>query len=121
MEQVPPTAKLIESFMNEFVMKKNDIPKIRRKPTFTSVKPLLDAVDKNLINIKDDCNAIYGKLHLFTNTSQLVGGLAQQVVLSTNQGRLTPYVAPITTREQHNYVTRHYKNQQFWLDNQNAE
>ena len=26
MEQAPPTTKLIESFMKEFVMKKNDVP-----------------------------------------------------------------------------------------------
>ena len=48
-EQAPPTAKSIESFMKEFVMKKNDVPPISGKPTFTEVKPLLDAVDKALL------------------------------------------------------------------------
>ena len=57
----------------------------------------------------------------YANTSQLVGGPAQQVVLSTNQERLPPYLAPTTTRERHNSVTRFYKDQQFWLDDVNAE
>ena len=42
---------------------------ISGKPTFTKVKPLLDAVDKNLINMKYDRDTIYEKLHLVTNTS----------------------------------------------------
>ena len=121
MDQPPPTPTSIKSFMNEMIMKKNDISTIRRKPTFTSCKPLIDAVDKNLINMDNERDPIYGKLHTVSNTSQLPGGPALQVVSSTNQGRLTPYVTPTTTREQHNYVTRHYKNQLYWLKNMNTE
>ena len=72
MEQAPPTAKTIVSFMKEFVVKNNDVPPISGKPTFTTCKPLLDAVDKNRITMKDDRDPIYGKLHTVTNTSQLV-------------------------------------------------
>ena len=54
MEQAPSIGKSIESFMNDLLMKMNDVPKIDGKPTFTTVKPLLDTVDKNLINMKDD-------------------------------------------------------------------
>ena len=50
-----------------------------------------------------------------------MGGPAQQVVPSTNQGRLVPYVPPTTVREWHNYVIRHHKDQKYWLDDQNAE
>ena len=111
MKQAPSTAKSIKSFIDEFVAKKNDVPPISGKPSSTTCKPLLDAVDENLINMKDDRDPIYGKLHTVTNTSQLVGGLVQQMVPSTNEGRLTPYLAPTTIRKQHNYITRHYKDQ----------
>ena len=80
-------------------MKENDIPAIRGKPTFTSCKPLMDAIHKNPINMNDERDPIYGKLHTVSNTSQLPGGLVVQVVPLTNQGRLEPYVAPTTTRE----------------------
>ena len=121
MEQAPPTAKPIESYMQEFVVKKNDVPAISGEPTFTTAKPLLNAVDKNIINMKNDRDPFYGKLHTVTNTSHLVGGPAKQVVPSTNQRRLTPYVAPTPPRERHNYVTRHYYDQQYWLDDVNTE
>ena len=99
MDQPPPTPKLIKSFMDEMINKKNDIPTICRKPTFTSCKLSMNAIDKSLININNEHDPIYGKLHTVSNTSQLPGGPALQVVLSTNQGILTPYVAPTTTRE----------------------
>ena len=102
MEQTPPIAKLIKSFMDEFVMKKNDVPPISEIPTFTTYKPLIDTVNKNLINMKDDRDPIYGKLHIVSNKSQLVNGPALQVVQSTNQGRLTVFVATTIVWEQHN-------------------
>ena len=88
MDQPSPTAKSIKSFMDEFVMKKNDVPPMSGKPTFTTCKLLMDAVNKNLINMKDNRDQIYGKLHTVTSTIQLVNGLALQVVRSTNQDRL---------------------------------
>ena len=69
----------------------------------------------------DDGDNIYGKLHLVSNTSQLAGGPAKQVVSSTNQGRLDSYVSPATVWEQHNYVITHHPDQTYWLDDQNAE
>ena len=81
----------------------------------------MDAMDKNLINMDNEHDPIYGKLHTVSNTSQLPGGPALQVVRLTIQGRLTPYVAPTTTREQYNYITKHHKNQFVWLEDMNAE
>ena len=62
--------------MYEFVIKKNNVPPISGKPTFTTCKSLMDAINKNLINMKDDRDPIYGKLHTVSNTSQLVYGPA---------------------------------------------
>ena len=121
MDQPPTTLRSIKSFMDEMIMKKNELPAISGKPTFTSCKPLMDVINKNLINMDNECNPIYGKLHTVSNTSQPPGGPALQVVPSTNQGRLTPYVAPTTTQERHNYITRHYENQLYWLEDMNAE
>ena len=81
----------------------------------------MDANNKNLINMDDERDPIYGKLHIVSNTSQLLGGPAVQVVLSTNQGRLAQYVTPTTTQERHNYVTTHHKNQLMWLEDMNTE
>ena len=53
MEQTPPTAKSIESSMKELVVKKNGLEPISGTPTFTKVKPLLDALNKNLINMNE--------------------------------------------------------------------
>ena len=81
----------------------------------------MDAIDKNLLNMNNERDPIYGKLHTVSNTSQLLGGSTVQVVPSTNQGRLAPYVAPTTIREQHNYVTTHHKNQLMWLEDMNTK
>mmetsp|Transcript_48965 Transcript_48965/g.55453 ORF Transcript_48965/g.55453 Transcript_48965/m.55453 type:complete len:98 (+) Transcript_48965:267-560(+) len=96
MKSIPTTRKSIKEYTDEFEVKKNDVPKVIGKPTYTTVKPVLDAVDKNLIGMKDDRDDIYGKLHLVSDTSQLQGGPAQQVVPSANQGRPLPYVHPTT-------------------------
>ena len=58
MEQNPPTAKLIELYMKELVVKKNDLEPISGTPTYSNIKPLLDTIDKNLINMNDDRNII---------------------------------------------------------------
>ena len=44
-------------------------------------KDIVDTAYKNLINMKDDRDPIYGKLHTVKNTSQLVRGQAQQSVV----------------------------------------
>ena len=101
-------------------MKKNDIGVICGKPTFTLVQPLINAVKKNLITMLDDRDPIYGKLHLLEDTSQLPNGSAAQVVQSTNQGQLVPFLAPATNRERHNYVNIHNKAQTAWLEDNHA-
>ena len=47
--------------------------------------------------MKGDRDPIYGKLHTVTNTSQLVNGPAQQMIPSTDQRRLTAFVANNST------------------------
>ena len=47
--------------MDEIPMKKNDIPAIRGKPTFTLCQPLMADMDKNLIHMKHEGNPIYRK------------------------------------------------------------
>ena len=97
--------------MDQMQVKKNDILTICGRPTFTSCQPLIDAVEKNLINMADDRDVIYGKLHCLENTGQLPHGSLAQVVPSSNQGQLAPFVQPTTNWEQHNYVSTHHENQ----------
>ena len=111
MENIPITGKSIKEYTDEFEVKKNDVSKIMGKPTYTTVKPVLDAVDKNLIGMLDDRDNIYGKLHLVSNTSQLAGGPAQQVVISANQGRPQPYVHRTIARERQNYLHEYCRDQ----------
>ena len=77
MEHIPPKGKSLEAFTEDFVIKKNDVPKVSREPTYITMKPVLDVVDKNLIGMLYDQDNIYRKLHLVSNTSQLAGGPAQ--------------------------------------------
>ena len=86
MDAPPPIMKSIKEFMDEIPMKKNDISAICGKPTFILCQPLMDDINKNLINMKDDRNLIYGKLHCIENTSQLPHGPVSQIVPSSNQG-----------------------------------
>ena len=86
METIPTTGKSVEAYTDEFGVKKNEVPNIMGKPTYTTVKPVLDMVDKILIGMYDERDLLYGKLHLVSNRSQLQGGPPQQVVASTNQG-----------------------------------
>ena len=69
LEPIPTTGKSIKSYTDEFVVKKNDIPKIMGKLTFTTMKPLLEGIVKNLISMYDPKNPLYGKLHLIDDTS----------------------------------------------------
>ena len=54
METIPTAEKLVEAYADKFAVKKNEVPKIIGKPTYTIVKPLLDAVDKNLIDMYNE-------------------------------------------------------------------
>ena len=121
MEHIPPKGTTSEEFTDQFVVKKNDVQSIRGKPTYTSCKPILDAVEMNLINMLDPRDNIWGKLHLVANTQQMQGGPVQQIVRSTNQGQQLPYIAPTTARERQNYLIAYHQDQGHWLDDQAAE
>ena len=54
------------------------------------------------------------------DTSQLHSGPAVQVVPSTNQGQLAPFLAPTTNWEQHNHVIIHNNAQTAWLEDNHA-
>ena len=84
MEHVRAKGNSAKEFANEFKVKKNDIQRIIGRPTYASIKPLIDAVETNLINMDDLRDPIWGKLHLIQNTAQLANGPAAQVVASTN-------------------------------------
>ena len=77
MEHVPLKGKSVAKFINQFKVKRNDVPRIMEKPNYSLCKPVLDAVEMNLINIEDPRDNIWEKFHLFTDTSQLPGGPAQ--------------------------------------------
>ena len=121
LKSVPTTGKMIQLFMNEFVVKKNEVSKIMGKPTCTTVKPLVDAIVKNLIGMYDARDPLFGKLHLIDDRSQLVGGPAQQVLPSVDQEQPIPYVAPTIVQERKKYLHDFHEDQENWLDDQNAE
>ena len=121
LESVPTAGKSIKSFTDELVKGKNDVPKVLGKPSFTTVKPVLDAVDTNLIAMLDPRDPQYGKLHLVEDTSILPNGPAQQIVPSADQGKPIPYTHPTTVRQRQNYLHDFREDQENWLDDQNAE
>ena len=57
-----------DEYLKQFVVKKNDIPKIEGKPIYTAVKPVRDAIEINLLNLADSRDPILGELHLIQNT-----------------------------------------------------
>lgn len=76
MEHVWPNSKSVTEFTNQFKVKRNDVPRIMRKSTYSFCKPMLDAVGMDLINMEDPRVNIWGEIHLVTDTSQLPGGPA---------------------------------------------
>ena len=84
MDTTPLIPKSIKEFMDQMQVKKNDILTIRGRPTFTLCQPLIDTVEKNLINMRNNQDVIYGKLHCLEDTSQLPHGSLTQVVPSSN-------------------------------------
>ena len=121
LETVPTAGKSIQAITEDFVQGKNDVPKVLGKPSFTAAKPVLDAVETNLITMTDRRDPRYGKLHLIEDTSLLPNGPALQVVQSVDQGQPQPYVAPTTVRERQNYLHNYRRDQEYWLNDQNAE
>ena len=121
LETVPTAGKSIKSITEDFVQGKNDVPKVLGKPSFTAAKPVMDAVETNLIAMTDRRDTQYGKLHLMEDTSLLPNGPALQVVQSADQGEPLPYVHPTTVRERQNYLHEYRKDQEYWLNDQNTE
>ena len=54
MDAPPRTPTSIKQYEELFPVKKNAIGVICGKPTFTLLQPLIDAVEKNLIAMRDD-------------------------------------------------------------------
>ena len=96
-----------------FCKRKNDVPKVLGKPSFTAAKQLLDAVETNPIAMTDRRDTRYGKLHLMEDTSLLPNGPALQVVQSADQGQPQPYVALTTVQEQQNYLHEYRRDKEY--------
>ena len=89
------------------MIKKNDVPKIIGKPIYTTVKPVLDAVDKNLLvcwMIETTFMESYTMSQIQVNWWED----QQHLVPSTNQGQMQLYVSLTTVREQHNYLITYH-------------
>ena len=102
-------------------MKKNDVQRIEGKPTYASVKPILDTVEMNLINMDDQQDSVWGKLHIIQITNLLANGPAILVVPSTNQDEQIPWIVPVTPRQRETHLIGYFRQQNNWLDNQAAQ
>ena len=51
LETAPAAGKTIKAIMDDFVKGQNALQKVIGKPSFTTTKPVIDAVEINLINI----------------------------------------------------------------------
>ena len=121
MEHVQAKGVTAEDYTKQFKMKKNDVQRIEGKPTYATVKPVLNAVKMNLINIDDQRDAVWRKLHILQDTSLLANGSGQPVVASANQGEQIPWVVPVTPRQREIYLIRYFQEQNNWLDDQAAQ
>ena len=61
MDTLATTAKSVKEITEQFVVKQNYVQKIIGKPTYTSIKPVFDAVNMNLIAMMDDRDNMWGK------------------------------------------------------------
>ena len=121
MEHVTAKGVTPEDYTKLFKIKKNDVQRIVGKPTYATVKPILDAVEINLINMNDQRDAIWGKLHILEDTSILANGPPAVIPASVNQGEQIPWVVPITNRQRETYLIEYFKLQNNWLDDQAAQ
>ena len=96
MEHVQAKGVTPEDYTKQFKIKKNDVQRIVGKPTYATVKPILDAVEMNLINMDDQRDAVWGKLHILEDTSILANGPPAMIAASVNQGEQIPWVVPMT-------------------------
>ena len=121
LETVPAAGKSIKDIMEDFVKKQNDLQKVIGKPSFTTTKPVMDAVEINLLHMHDGRDIQFGKLHLIEDTSQLPNGPAAQVVPSVDRGQPAPYVHPTTIRQRQNYLHQFRRDQEYYLNDKNVE
>ena len=61
MEHITPTGKSVEEYIKQFVVKKHNVQNNIEDPTNTTVQPMLDTVNKNLIGMLDDRDNMYRK------------------------------------------------------------
>ena len=59
MEHVRPRGKSVVEFTDQFKVKRNNVPKVMGKPTYSLCKPVLDATETNLINMEDPRDNIW--------------------------------------------------------------
>ena len=96
MEHVQAKGVTPEDYTKQFKIKKNDVQRIVGKPTYASVKLILDAVEMNLVNMNDQRDAVWGKLHILEDTSILANGPPAVTPASVNQVEPIPWIIPIT-------------------------
>ena len=98
MEHVQAKGVTPEDYTKNFKIKKNDVPRIIGKPTYAKVKPILDAVEMNLINMNDQQDPIWGKLNILQDKSILANGPASMIPDSTNQFEPNAWAIGFTQR-----------------------
>ena len=121
LETVPAAGKSIKAIMDDFVKGQNALQKVIGKPSFTTTKPVIDAVEINLINMPDRRDLQFGKLHLIEDTSLLPNGPALQIAASVDQGQPLPFVPLTTIRQRQNYLHEYRRDQEYYLNDQNVE
>jgi len=104
--QFDPKGTTQEQYANEFKVKQTEVPKIQGVPTYSTIKPIQNAVEVNLINMHNNRDPTYGKLHLITNTALAVlpNRPPAPVVPSTNQGPPSIWNANVEVRVRENQL-----------------
>jgi len=121
MEHVQAKGVTPEDYTKNFKIKKNDVPRITGKPTYATVKPILDAVETNLINMNDQRDPFWGKLHILQDTSGLVNGPDAMIPESTNQFEPDEWQLGFTHRQREIYLHGYFRDQNNFLDDQAAQ
>ena len=100
----PPEGISKAAFTADFLIKASEVPKIQGRPKYSTVRPLREAVEKNLMAMPDSRDNMCGRLHLIQDVSLLQGGPAAAIPASADQGQPLPCTAPTTGRERENYL-----------------
>ena len=78
MEHIRLKGVTADDYTEQFKVKRNNIQRMEGKPPYAMVKLVLNAVKMNLINMDDQQDAVWGKLHIIQNTSLLANGPAHR-------------------------------------------